>query len=112
MEAVRASVMWDGPKSDIVTLFVEPTPEPWQADPDDEFEIVLLRVLDENEEETDEIAGIEIIDFLEFNRWDDLPKVSFLWQLPGWEPLPADELLKRVQHDFKVEAALLARHAG
>ncbi len=112
MEVVKASLLWDGPKRDIAILFVEPTPEPWQVDPDDEFEILVLRVLDENEEETDEIAGIEIIDFLEFDRWGDIPKVPFLWQLPGGEPLPADELLRRMQRELRVEARVLAESAG
>ena len=112
MEVVKASLLWDGPKRDIAILFVEPTPQPWQVDPDEELEISVLRVLDENEEMTDAVAGIEIMDFLEFDEWHALPKFSFLWQLPGREPLPADELLRRMQQELRVEARVLAQHAG
>lgn len=112
METVRASVLWDGPERDIAILFVEPTPVPWQVDPDDELEVSILRVLDENEEMTDKIAGIEIMDFLQFDRWNDLPNLSLLWQLPGWEPLPADKLLRRVQQEFRARVGMLAQSAG
>lgn len=97
METVKASIVWDGPKRDILTVLVEPTPILWQADPDDEWQIALLRTLDENEQETGEIAGVEVVDFLGFDRWDDLPDIPLLWQVQSWEPLPLKELLKRTQ---------------
>ncbi|HEX9987933.1 MAG TPA: hypothetical protein VGE45_05570 [Chloroflexia bacterium] len=105
METVEASFTWDGPTRDILYLFVEPTPTPWGVDPDDEFQVLVLRVLDENEQETDKIAGVEIIDFLDFDRWGDLPRLPLLWQIPGWEPLPLEEVLKREQQLLKEEAA-------
>jgi hypothetical protein len=40
---------------------------------------------------------VEIVAFLEFDRWSDLPRLDLLWQMPGWEPLPLDELLRRQQ---------------
>lgn len=104
METVEASFTWDGPGRDILYLFVEPTPSPWGVDPDDEFQVLVLRALDENEQETEEIAGVEIMDFLDFDRWEDLPKLLLLWQIPGWEPLPLAEVLKRKQQLLKEEA--------
>lgn len=106
---VKASFNWDDPERDILRLFVEPTPSLWEIDPDDEYQVLVLRVLDENEEMTDGIAGVEMIDFLHFERWDDLPELPMLWQIPGWEPLPLMDVLKRGQALLREEAGLVAR---
>ncbi len=63
----------------------------------------LLLELDEHEQETGRMVGVELA-ILEFDRWDDLPKLDLLWQLPGQEPLPLDELLKREQRRLRQEA--------
>lgn len=110
METVKASFMWDGPERDILILFVEPTPDLWQVDPDDLYEVLVLRALDENEQETGEIAGVEIMDFLRFDRWEHLPELPMLWQIPGWEPLPLVDVLKREQGLLR-ENASKATHA-
>jgi hypothetical protein len=110
METVKASIMWPGPDVDVLTLFVEPTPDLWEADPvDDDWEFMVLRALDENEQETGEIAGVEMIGFLDFDRWEDLPEIPLLWQLPGWEPLPLEELLKREQQLLREKASASPR---
>jgi hypothetical protein len=102
--------MWPGPDIDVLTLFVEPTPALWEADPfDDEWQIFILRALDENERETDTIAGVQIIDFLSFDRWDALPELPQHWQLPGREPLPLDQLLRDQQRGLREEANSRAR---
>lgn len=112
MEIVRASATWGGPESNVYTLYVEPTPELWEADRLDDSLVFIYRVLDENEQETEEVAGVEIIGFLEFEEWDVLPKLPLLWQFPGWEPLPLEKLLKKVQHEFRAEARALAHRAS
>jgi len=100
--AVRATVVWDGPGADIIRVFVEP-PLPSGAVVHDE-DVILYRALDQNEEPTGPVTGVEIIGFLEFNRWDALPQLDLLWQLPGQEPLPLDELLKREQRRLRQQA--------
>ncbi len=99
---VRATVVWDGPEANIIRVFVEPA-LPSGAVAHDE-EITLYRALDQNEEPTGPVTGIEIVGFLGFDRWDALPKLDLLWQLPGQEPLPLDELLKREQRRLRQQA--------
>jgi hypothetical protein len=103
METVRASFMLH--REDI-TLFVEPTPGSWVADSlGDGWQAFVLLALDEAEKETGEVAGVRIMDFLDFDQWEELPKLPLLWQIPGWEPLPLEEVLKREQQLLKEEAA-------
>jgi hypothetical protein len=64
----------------------------------------VLLELDENEEETGRIAGFEVVGFLGFTRWDALPDLSVMWQLPGWEPLSLPELLQRKQRELHRKA--------
>jgi len=35
--------------------------------------------------------------------WQELPRLPILWQLPGQEALPLDELLRRVQTELKTQ---------
>ena len=60
-------------------------------------DIAVLRVLDGNDEATGLVAGVEIVGFLDFDGWDDLPKLPMLWQLPGQKPLALDALLRQQQ---------------
>ena len=77
----------------------------WEADPiDAEWPVFLLRALDENEQETGAIAGVEIIGFLDFDRWAALPKLPMLWQLSGQKRLMLEELLKDMQGTLRAEA--------
>lgn len=102
MEIIKASVSWDSPERDMLYVFREPTPALWDADPIDEGnQFFLFRTLNEAETETGEIAGLQVIGLLQFDRWEDLPRLPIHWQLPGWEPLPFDELLKRVQKELR-----------
>ena len=108
METIRASITWPGSTIDVLRLFREPTPALWEPDPiDDQFAILLT--LDEDEQETGEITGIEIIDFLDFDRWDKLPTFPILWQLPGQEPGLLVDILKREQETLRQEARLVAQ---
>ena len=101
MDTVKASVMWHNDRFNLwnedvaVCAFV---PEPFA---EDHAPAHLLLELDDTEREPGRIAGLEIFDFLDFDRWDELPQLLLLWQLPGWEPLPLDELLKRKQHELR-----------
>jgi hypothetical protein len=89
--------MWTGPEKDVLMLFREPTPL-WEADPiDEEWQFFVLLTLDDNERETGEVSGIEILDFLTFDRWDAIPDFPVLWEIDGWGPLPMVDLLKREQ---------------
>ncbi|GEM_PF-1038016 len=97
MAVMKASITWPGRDNDVLRLFVEPTPEDWIVDPDETGLLAVFHEVDPDERETGRIAGVEIIDFLEFERWADLPDLDMLWQLPGQEPLPLETLLRRVQ---------------
>ncbi len=103
METVKATATWSA-DADRYCLWAEPSdgkafaPESFgDSDP----LACLLVELDEDERETGRVAGAEILGFLEFDRWDALPQLPFLWQLPGWEPLPLAELLKRAQQEMR-----------
>lgn len=97
METVRATVWWP-PEIDVLHLYVEPPIDYWMADPVGKSGLVALyQEVDEHDEETGRVVGLEIIDFLEFSWWDDIPDLRFLWQLPDEEPMPLVDLLKRVQ---------------
>ncbi len=65
MATVTASLVWDGPAADVLRLFMEPTSELVGAAVHDE-DIVLFRILDEKQEPTGDIVGIEIVGFLDF----------------------------------------------
>ena len=106
MDTVRASIVWDGPSIDILRVFIEPAVDGGAAVHDED--IVLFRALDENEEPSGAITGAEIVGFLEFDRWDNLPDLGLLWQLPGRKPLPLDDLLKRVQKELRQQAKATA----
>lgn len=110
MDTVAASICWDGPSRDVLLLFVEPTPEPWGITwddlLDDDLEVGVFRELDANDEPTGRVAGIEILDFLRFDRWDALPRLPMLWQVPGAEPLPLGDLLQRLQPELRERARL------
>lgn len=109
MVAVRATLVWDGPEVDIIRVFVEPALPSGAVVHDDD--VILYRALDQNEEPTGPVTGVEIIGFLTFDRWDTLPKLDLLWQLPGQDPLPLDELLKREQRRLRQEAEQAASRA-
>ena len=101
--------MWAGPTNDLLQVFVEPTPEVWGATFDDVSDdildsVVVFRALDERDEATGAVAGIEILDFLSFDRWHAIPSFPILWQLPGWEPRPLVELLQRLQRELRQQA--------
>lgn len=103
METTKAYIFWTGPENDVLMLLREPTPL-WMADPvDDEYQFLILLTLDENEEETGEITGIKILDFLKFDRWDQIPDFPVHWEVEDWDPLPMVDLLKREQASLRKE---------
>jgi hypothetical protein len=110
MATVTASLTWPGPEVDVLRLFVEPTPEPWGAEVIDE-DVLLFRALDDREELTDRIAGLEIVGFLDFDRWEDLPETELQWRLPTRQPQPLPDLLRYVQSELRarVEAPALVQ---
>lgn len=103
METIRASIEWT-PELDRFVLWNDDlagrafVPEPFGDVTDN-----LLLEVDEHDEETGRIVGVELA-ILEFQRWDALPKLDLLWQLPGQEPLPLDELLRRIQRELRQQA--------
>ena len=102
--------MWAGPRNDLLQVLVEPMLRFGATSDDvpDELlgDVVTFRELDENEEPTGRVAGIEILDFLRFDRWDALPRFPMLWQLPGQEPLALADLLQRLQPELRERARL------
>ncbi|MBI4507010.1 MAG: hypothetical protein HY691_15880 [Chloroflexi bacterium] len=109
MAVVRASTAGTA-SLDVLVLRVEnPAVGDWTADPvDGTGMLAVLREVDEHDEATGRIAGVEIVDFLHFDRWDALPKLDVLWELPGQEPLLLDELLKREQRRLRQQAKVVA----
>ncbi|HEY7035283.1 MAG TPA: hypothetical protein VH482_28350 [Thermomicrobiales bacterium] len=110
MATVTASFTWPGPDTDVLRIFVEPTPEPWGAEAVDE-DVLLFRALNDREELTDRIAGLEIVGFLDFDRWEDLPETDLQWRLPGQPAQPLADLLRTLQPELRarVEAPALVQ---
>jgi hypothetical protein len=91
---------WGGPDRDVIAVIPR-----WidgfggaLLDDDDDVDVAVYRVLDENEEATGEIVGIEIIDFLEFDRWKIIPELSVQWSIndgPSQSPKTALQALQR-----------------
>lgn len=100
-EVVEARVVWSA-ASHVLMLIREPTP-PWHALPveDDALVAVLAAEDEDGREITGEVAGIEIVGFLWFERWDGIPEVPGLWRLPGRDPEPFVELLKGEQRELR-----------
>ena len=90
---------WSGPERNILIVFVEPRPSDYLAVSID-GESSLFVAVDEDDRETGEAVGAEIIGFLDFDQWDELPDLDLLWQVGDQEPLPLDELLKRKQREL------------
>jgi hypothetical protein len=107
LETVDASFTWPGPRLDVLRNFVEPTPEPWGAEVINE-DVVLFRALDERENLSDRVAGLEIVGYLDFDRWNDLPQLDLRWRLPDQQPRPLIEFLKHLQAGLRVRAEALA----
>ena len=100
METVSATYTWAGPHTGVLTLFAEPPPDEWIAEPDDLTEFFVWWVVASGRE-TDQIAAVEMLGFLDFDRWDTLPNPSSLWQLPDWPPLPLRSPLQRLQAELR-----------
>ena len=104
METTKAYLFWTGPENDVLMLLREPT-SLWLADPvDDEYQFFILLTLDEHEDETGEVTGIKILDFLKFDRWDEIPAFPVHWEVEDWGPLPMPQLLKHAQIQLRKEA--------
>lgn len=111
MRTVAASVVWAGPNIDAFTLFVEPTPPTWVAEPawPGDTQIYLYHALDKDRRRTGQLAGVHILDFLNFSRWGDLPELDMLWQLADNEAAALAELLRTEQQRAQEEARQHAR---
>jgi hypothetical protein len=109
METLRTSATWS-PDADRYCLWVDDVAgSAFVPDPLEDYPLAaLLLELDDTERETGRIAGFEILGFLDFDRWEDLPKLDLLWQLPGQEPLPLKDLLKREQRRLRAQAREVA----
>jgi len=104
METIRATIEWT-PEIDRFVLWADGlTASSFVPEPFGDVTDSLLLEVDEHGKETGRIVGIEM-SLLSFDRWDDLPKLDVLWQLPGWKPLPLDKLLKRVQKELRERKA-------
>lgn len=106
MEKVRASCTWSE-DADRLALWAEPSAghafvaEPFDDDPLNS----LLLELDEDERETGRVAGVEMLGFSEFSRWDTVPKLPILWSLPGRPALPLGVLLRQLQQEIREDLA-------
>ncbi len=105
LQTIDASIAWAGPNIDAFTLFVEPTPYMWAAEPvkPGHGHIYLYQGLDKKRQRTGQLAGVHIVGFLNFEAWYDLPDLPVLWQLPGREPEPLGDLLRAEQQRVRQE---------
>lgn len=110
METVRAVIEWT-PELDRWVLWVEPPVDRFVAEPFGDVTDCLLLEVDQSGKETGRIAGLELA-LMEFDRWDALPKLDVLWQLPGQEPLPLETLLRREQERLRQLEGAQARKAS
>ncbi len=99
---IPAAVTWAGPRNDVVTVLSITITSDYLAAPTNDMDVILYRQV-EHEEPVGSVVGIEIVDFLDFDRWNDLPVLDLLWQLPKQEPLPLTIALQRVQHQLRQE---------
>jgi hypothetical protein len=106
MRVQRAVLIWDGPAEDVVWLLTDPMPELWQADPIDATgRVSLLRALDEGEAPTEELAGVEVLDFLDFEAWETLPTLPVRWAIGDDEPRSLVEVLQTAQAAWRAQSA-------
>ncbi len=106
METVKADLSWSGPDHDVLTLFVVSRPEELvPVSIDGESSLFVVGSTDEDDSEIsgkeEEVAGAEIVGFLGFEEWKELPDLNLLWQVGDGEPLPLEELLKRKQRELR-----------
>ena len=109
METLRTSATWSA-DADRYCLWIDDLAGgAFAPDPLEDYPLAaLLLELDDTERETGRIVGFEILGFLEFDRWDALPKLDLLWQLSDHEPLPLEDLLKREQRRLREQAREVA----
>lgn len=103
METVTADLSWSGPEHDVLTLFVVPRPEEWTpVSIDGESSLFVAGDLgaDDSGISAREVAGLEIVGFLGFDGWADLPDLDLLWRVGEADPLPLEELLKTRQQEL------------
>ncbi len=104
METIRARIEWTSERDRFALWADDLAGSAFVPEPFGDITDSLLLEVDENGEETGRIVGVEMA-LLEFDRWDDLPRLDVLWQLPGWKPLPLDKLLKRAQKELRQRKA-------
>ena len=87
---------------DVLSLWVDDPYIPnWMAFSTDYDLVALLLEVDEDENETGRIAGLEIVGFLEFEAWEKLPDLGLMWQVADGEPLSLVDLLQREQQALR-----------
>ena len=102
MAIVKSSMSWSGSMGDVLSLWVDdPRVPSWLTFSTDHDLVALFLEVDEDENETGRVAGLEIVGFLEFEAWDELPDLGLLWQVADWEPLPLVDLLQREQQALR-----------
>jgi hypothetical protein len=104
MAVTKAYMSWTRPETDVLGLWVDDrTLGDWLAFSTDDDLVALLLEVDDNDERTGRVAGLEIVGFLEFDRWEMLPDLGMVWQVADWEPMPLVDLLKREQENLRRE---------
>lgn len=83
METKHLMAAWGGPDRDVLAVLPDWTGEFSAAllDDHDDVDVVVYRVLDNDEEATGEIVGIEILDFLDFSEWSLIPALPVKWSI-------------------------------
>ncbi|MGI8552430.1 MAG: hypothetical protein ACR2PL_16820 [Dehalococcoidia bacterium] len=109
MKIVPARIVWEPGRDTFTLLADEHSRFGFIAEPTNGRFASMLWEVDEQEQVTGAVAGVEILDFMGFSDWEDLPKLPLLWQVSGSEPLPLDELLKRAQGELRSQDPVLAR---
>lgn len=106
MAVIKVAMTWTGPELDVLLLrVIEPFIDHWTTDPVDGWgDFAVLREVDDDDNLTGRIAGLEIADFLMFDRWAIVPEYPALWQVDNGELLPLTALLQRLQAELRQQA--------
>lgn len=103
METIRMSYSWGGPTRDVLAVIDVTAPEFSAAllDDYDDPEVVVYRVLDHDEEPNGDIVGIEIVGFLDFDRWEEIPVLPMRWSIGDGPARSPREALHDLQERFR-----------
>jgi len=107
METKRMMAAWGGPERDVLAILPGyPTPDFSGVPLNESGELVAYELLDGAEEPTGEIVGVEIVGFLEFDEWDEIPDLPVRWSINDGPAESPKEALRILQGQLRARARL------